>query len=313
MKTIFFGTPRFGAIILEALVRAEVVPVLVVTAPDKPVGKKHELMPSPVKVVAEKQGIAVAQPSTLHEIPTEITAVAADLFVIAAYGLLLPKKLLELPQHGALNVHPSLLPKYRGASPVQTALLNGDTETGITIMRMDEQLDHGPLVAQKTTRITPEDTTETLSCRLAEEGARLLIETIPLWTTGSLQATPQDEKAASMTRTFTKDDGRLDWEKSAVELERQIRAFQPWPGTFTIWEKPDAEKVSLKILAGSPRQQGTEHYSTGTVFQNQQKEVCVQCGTDILQLELVQPAGKKPMNISDFLNGNPDFIGAHLL
>ena len=277
LKIVFMGTPKFGAIVLEGLIKANLKPVLVITAPDKPVGRKQILTPPLVKVMAENYKIPVFQPKKINDGGLEVKNYKPDLIVVAAYGQIISQAILDIPRHGSLNLHPSLLPKYRGASPIQYAVLNGEKETGVTVILMDTQMDHGPIVSQKEIVIGKNETAEQLSGRLAALGTELLIDTIPNWLGGEIKPRCQDEKRATYTKILKKEDGKIDWKKSAESIECQIRAFNPWPGTYTIYNG----KI-LKILKA-------EVSKSHLVF----KEV---------QLE-----GKKPMSFKDFLQGHPDY------
>ncbi|MDO8654825.1 MAG: methionyl-tRNA formyltransferase, partial [bacterium] len=243
MKTIFFGTSEFGAIVLQEIVRAGIIPALVVTTPDKPAGRKLQLRPSEVKQAALELHIPFLQPETLQgEVLSELRLMAPDLFLVAAYGKILPQELLDIPKQGSLNVHPSLLPKYRGAAPVQAVLLNGDETTGVTVMLMDKDMDHGPILAQREFLIgNTLFTYPELHDKLAEIGGALLAETIPLWIAGKTQAVPQEDSEATYTERLTKEAGNVDWSRPALYIERQVRALQPWPGAYT-------QGKTLKIL-----------------------------------------------------------------
>jgi len=267
MKIIFMGTPEFGAIILEGLCQSEYKPILVITAPDKPAGRKQIITFLPVKIVAQKYNIPVSQPISLKNSSCVdfLIEKGPDLIVVAAYGQILPKEILEIPQYGCLNVHPSLLPKYRGSSPIQYTILNGDKETGVTIILMDEKMDHGPILAARElefsifnypseARVGDEGEAfsdlqfSNLHDKLADLGAKLLIETIPKWLAREIKPKPQDDSKATYTKILKKEDGKIDWKKSAEEIERQIRAFELWPGSFTIWEKiKNKEPLKIKI------------------------------------------------------------------
>jgi methionyl-tRNA formyltransferase len=249
-KIVFMGTPEFGAIILEGLINGGHKPILVVTASDKPVGRKQILTPPPVKVVGKKYQILVEQPKKIENCKLKIENLKPDLIVVAAYNQILPKNILEIPKYGCLNVHPSLLPKYRGPSPIQDTILNGDKKTGVTIILMDEEADHGPILANSKLQITNSKITyRELLKELANLGANLLIETIPKWIKGKIKPKPQDEKKATYTKILTKEDGKINWRESAENIERKIRAFNVWPGTFTFWKK-NGKLLRIKILKG---------------------------------------------------------------
>jgi len=307
MKIIFIGTPEFGAIILEKLCKANLKPVLVVTASDKPVGRKQILTPSSVKIIAQRYKIKVGQTmSSFREIKPELV-------LVAAFGQILPEEILEIPKYGCLNVHPSLLPKYRGAAPVQFAILNGEKETGATIFLMDAEVDHGPILAQRKTVIGPNETMGQLQSRLAVLGAELLIDAIPDWIRGKIRLRRQDERRATYTGILKKEDGKIDWRKSAKIIERQIRAFDPWPGSWTYWQILKGKLIRIKILKArifSSAKKTT--YSIGKVLVVPQNEIGIQCGKDILVVKMLQIEGKKITEPEDFLRGHPDFIRAIL-
>lgn len=278
VKTIFVGTPEFGAIVLERLIEADFKPILVITFPDKPVGRKQILTPPPVKVMAQKFGIPIEQPERIENCKLKIENLKPDLIMVAAYGQIIPKEILDIPKCGSLNVHPSLLPKYRGPSPVQCTILNDDKETGVTIVLMDKKMDHGDIVANSEFQITnPQITTGELSKKLANLGAELLIKTVPRWIEGKIKPRPQDEKRATYTKILKREDGKIDWQKRPEEIERQIRAFQHWPGSYTLYQGK-----RLKILRAEIKE-------------------------DKLIIKEVQLEGKKPMSFEDFLKGHSDF------
>jgi len=281
-KIIFLGTPEFGAIILEGLIKNNYSPVLVITAPDKPVGRKQILTSPPVKKIAEKYNITVTQPEKIKEAAIEIKNLNPDLIICAAYGQIIPKEILEIPKHGCLNIHPSLLPKYRGASPIQTVILNGDKETGVTIILMDEKMDHGPIIDQTKYKIPDDINHKELDSALAKQGAHLLVKTLPKWINGEIEAKTQDESNATYTKVLKKEDGKIEWKKSAEEIERQIRAFCPWPGTFA-FIKHKNKILRVKILeAGISKEKK-------------------------LIIKKLQPEGKKIMTLEEFKKGYHDF------
>ena len=305
MNIIFLATPEFGAIILNKLAQTEYKPVLVVTPPDKLAGRKQALTPPPAKLIAKEYNIPVLQPVKVKECKIEIENAHPDLLIVAAYGNLVPSDVLEIAQFGSLALHPSLLPRYRGPSPIQTAILEGEKETGVTIFVMDEQIDHGKIVSSIRHQISDKETYESLSRELAQLGAKLLIETIPKWIAGEITPQPQDETKASHTTMIKKEDGKIDWNKPAVEIERQIRAFSLWPGSFTFWKK-----LQIKIIAAR-----VVHFQTepvGKIFLSPDNELAVQCGSDALVVEKLQLEGKNLMKADAFLRGNHDLIGTIL-
>jgi methionyl-tRNA formyltransferase len=265
--------------------------VAVVTQPDKPNGRDHKLAPPPVKVTAQRLGIAVQQPPSMKD-PAAVAALAVlnpDLIAVVAYGQILPKAVLELPLRGCINVHTSLLPCWRGASPIQHAILAGDAETGVTTMYLNEKMDAGDIILQRAEPIRPDDTSGALHDRLAKLGAALLVETV------SLENPPrrsQDETQITYAKKLTKEDGRVDWTKPAVEIERMIRAFDPWPGTHTF-----AGELMLKLWRAEvlPATSAVP----GTVLEG----LTVATGKDALRILELQPAGKRRMSAEEFLRG----------
>jgi methionyl-tRNA formyltransferase len=280
-KIIFMGTPEFGALVLKTLILGGYAPELVITQKDKPVGRKQIITPPMVKIVAKEQGIELIQPDKLNQAKEVLKSLNPDLIITAAYSKIISKEIIDLPKYGCLNVHPSLLPEYRGPSPIQYALLNGNKKTGVSVMLIDEQIDHGPILAQKETEIMEDETAEQLHDRLAEIGGNLLVELIPKWLKGEIKPVVQDESKATYTKIIKREDGEIDWKTSPKDIERKIRAFTPWPGAYTFFEK-NGKSVRLKILKASIKE-------------------------DRLVLETVQPEGKTHMSFSEFLRGNPEF------
>jgi len=314
IKIVFMGTPEFSAIILKELCQSKYKPILVVTAPDKPVGRKQILTSPPVKVIAQKYEIPAAQPEKIASLKSEILNLKPDLIVVAAYGQILPKEILEIPKFGCLNVHPSLLPRWRGPSPIQYTILNGDEKTGVTIILMDEKMDHGPILTNSKLQITnPKITYLELHNKLAEIGAGLLLETIPKWIKGEIKPEPQDESKTTYTKILTREGGEIDWKKSAEDLERQIRAFDPWPGSFTFWEIMKGKLLRIKIFKARVFTSPTgKTFSIGKVLVVPQNKAGVQCGKDFLLIEELQLEGQKPMESEKFLRVHPDFTHATL-
>ena len=310
---IFFGTPEFAEIILEKLIDSKYKPSLVVTAPDKPVGRKQVLTPPPVKVLAQKHTIPFLQPASLAtpEVASELQKINPDLLVVAAYGKIIPKNILDIPKHGTLNVHPSLLPTYRGASPIQTALLNGDTQSGLTIMLMDEKMDHGPILAQCELNIQKEETSFTLFDKMAHAGAELLIQTIGGWMDGKITPREQNHKEATVTKIIKREDGHIDWNKSAEEIERMARAFTPWPGIFTFWQDKRLKILSLHPLTTSEVASGEKKENAGRVIAHE-GVFAIQTKKGLLVPHLVQLEGKNPQSTKEFLKTHHDIIGSQL-
>ena len=305
VDVVFMGTPDFAVPTLRALIDAYRV-VGVVTQPDRPAGRGNkEPLPSPVKQVAVAHNIPVFQPEKLRR-PESIETLRqwhADLYVVAAFGQILPQTVLDIPRHGSINVHASLLPRWRGAAPIQAAILHGDSQTGVTIMKMDAGLDTGPMLRAEAIEITPDETGASLHDRLAELGARLLIPTLDDYLTGDVQPVPQPEDGVTVAPRIEKEQGRIDWSKSADEIDRQVRAFTPWPGTFTEWGGR-----ALKILSGSSVQGRAE---PGEVVHNNGR-TAVGTSYGLYALSRVQLAGKPAVDVQAFVNGYPDFLGAKL-
>jgi methionyl-tRNA formyltransferase len=310
-RIVFMGTPDFAVAILRALTQAHTV-AGVVTQPDRPAGRGRRLEPPPVKQFAVEAGLPVIQPQRLREpeAMARLEAWAPELIVVAAFGQILRPAVLDLPARGCLNVHASLLPRHRGAAPIAAAILAGDAETGITIMRMDPGLDTGPILAQRSLAIETTDTSGTLAKRLAPLGATLLVEVIPDYLAGRLLPIPQDGSLATYAPQLKKEDGKLDFTRPAYDLERRVRAFAPWPGAYADWPDPAAGGPRLlKVLRA-----GVLEHRVGTagevVATSQGPAVAADSGA-LLLLE-VQPPGKRPMPAADFARGARGFIGSRL-
>lgn len=311
MKFIFLGTPEFAAIVLEKLIKAGYIPSAVVCNPDEPIGRKQILtFPSVKRLIADgKWPIKIFQPATKSELSAinyKLKAIKPDLMVAAAYGKIIPKDILDIPRYGTINTHGSLLPAYRGASPVQYAILKGDKETGVTIMGVDEEMDHGPILGKSEIPISKSETCESLSKKLAELGAELLIKILPDYISGKIKPIPQAHSKATYTRIIKKEDGKIDWNKSAEEIERMTRAYFPWPGAWTLWNG----KIIKIIKADMSDAQNSHHL--GKVFLNKNNELAVKCAEDALIIEKLQLEGGKVLAIEEFLNGHRDFIGSVL-
>ncbi|MDW8396407.1 MAG: methionyl-tRNA formyltransferase [Anaerolineae bacterium] len=308
-SVIFMGTPEFAVPSLQALLKAGYEVVAVVTQPDAPAGRGQALRPSPVKVLALQHGLTVLQPETLKppEVVQQLRALSPDVIVVAAFGQILRPDVLEIPPHGCVNVHASLLPRWRGASPVSAAIAAGDTVTGVTLMLMDAGLDSGPILAQRAEPIRPEDTTGTLTARLAELGAQLLIETLPLWLGGAIAPQPQDASLVTLAPRLKKEQGQIDWSRPAGALERHVRAMSPWPSAFTFWEGQQ-----LKVLRAAV----CEHFADPAVpiggVTVDRGAVVVRCGEGGLRLLEVHLEGRRPMPAEVFLRGHPAFARAVL-
>lgn len=312
IKILFFGTPEISVSAFSALLRNGYSVRAVVTNPDKQAGREQKIIFSPVKETALKNQIETLQPEKLRDPETikQIKNLKADLIVVSAYGKMIPKEILDSAPLGALNIHPSLLPKYRGPSPIQYPILNGDKETGVTIMLIDEQMDHGQILAQKTFEIASGENGETLSVKLAEEGANLLIETLPLFLDKKISPQPQDESEATYTDLLTKEYGKINWDDDAEKIERKIRAFHPWPGTYTHYKIKDGVK-SLKIIKASTvsPDETPDARPCGSTFLTADRQLAAQTGKGYLILEELQLEGKRPLKAAEFLRGRPEIIG----
>ena len=308
LRVVFMGTPAFAVPALDALANAGHDIVGVHTQPDRRSGRGRRVTAPPVKQAAMDRGLPVYQPASLRRdegARREIESLEPDLIVVAAYGLFLPAETLAVPPLGALNIHPSLLPKHRGPSPVATAILEGDATTGVTVMQLDEGMDSGPIVAQRETDIGDEETAEELTSRLFDMGAELLADAIPLWNAGEISAKPQRESEATITRLLKREDGAIDWAGSAEYIARQLRAYYPWPGTFTHWNGRQLKIHEASAVAvdgmGEP----------GTVVEIP-KGIGVVAGEGALLLLRVQMEGRQATDISDFVRGYRDFVGSRL-
>ena len=306
-KIIFLGTPEFGAIVLDILSKTKFKPLMVITEPDKPAGRKKVLTPPPVKKIAIKYNIPTLQPKRNNNYYDKIKKLKPDLFIVAAYGKILSENFLDIPKFGSLNIHPSILPKYRGASPIQTAILNNDKETGITIILMDKKMDHGPIVNQLKFKIENQKITyQELSEKLAKSSAELLINTLPQWFAKKIQPKNQDNKEASYCWQIKKEDGKIDWTQSAEKIERMTRAYWPWPSAWTELKIKNDRLLKLKIVEASVLPINYKK-KIGTIFLFN-KQLAIVCGKNTLIIEKLQLEGKKIMTAKDFLNGHPKII-----
>ncbi len=306
-RVAFMGTPDYAVPSLEILV-ADYEVVGVVTQPDRPVGRGRVVVPPPVKQVAQGQGLPVYQPQTLRDpaAQAQIAAWRPDVIVVAAFGLILPPDLLDLPPAGCLNVHASLLPRWRGAAPIAAAILAGDDTTGVTLMKMDAGVDTGPVLAQRSEPIRADDTQGTLAARLARVGADLLRETLPAYLRGAVATRPQPEEGVTYAPLLRKEDGWLDWSRPAVELDRQVRACTPWPGAFSEWR---GKRLKVLQARAAPGWRGEAQPGTVVVVDG---HPAVATGGGALLLVALQLAGKRPMDGVAFARGQRDFINSRL-
>jgi methionyl-tRNA formyltransferase len=299
VKVAFFGTPEFAVPSLAALLDGGFEVPLVVTQPDKPVGRHAEVRPSPVGALAALRGIPVARPDTLRGnagFLQQLSDARPDAAAVVAYGRLLPREVLALPRLGCVNVHASLLPRHRGASPIQAAILAGDRVTGVVTMRIEEQLDAGPIYLERRVAIEPRQNAGELSERLAREGAVLLVETLRRLGSGDLKARPQTGEP-TFSKPIRRDDGRIEWEMTAEEIERRLRAFTPWPGVFAF-----LGKERIKVLDAESVRDGSEE-APGTLVARDGGALAVAGQGSALRLLKVQRAGRKPISGEEFLRG----------
>ncbi|WP_295625805.1 methionyl-tRNA formyltransferase [uncultured Nitrosomonas sp.] len=299
MKIIFAGTPVFAAAALEGLIHAGHQIAMVLTQPDRPAGRGMKTVASAVKLLAQQHDLAILQPPTLKtpEIQAQLEALHADVMIVAAYGLILPQAVLDVPRHGCLNIHASILPRWRGAAPIQRALLAGDDETGITIMQMDAGLDTGNILLKHEMKIAPDDTTQSLHDRLSLLGALSIVETLVQLQQGKLVPVAQNEEQACYATKITKAEAEINWRLPAEQIDRVVRAFNPTPGAYTSFQGMVLKIWQAKIVAGEPGQ-------PGEIVAANRDGISVTCGFGLLQVEMLQKPGGKKMNVADFLTGN---------
>lgn len=314
MRIVYMGTPEFAAIALDALVKEHDV-VAVITQPDKPQGRNRKLVPTPVKVKAQEYGIPVYQPQKVRDEETvqTIREYHPDVIVVAAYGQILPESILNIPAYGCINIHASLLPKYRGAAPIERAILDGEQVTGVTTMYMEKGLDTGDMIDKVEVKIEAEDTGATLHDKLAKAGANLIVKTLSQIQDGTAQRTKQDDTESCYAAMLTKEMGQIDFSRPADELERLVRGLIPWPCAYT-----DIDGKNVKIYKASvvkmddaykkAVQEKTEvslAFAPGEIVEVTKKYIVIACGKDALMIKNLQPEGKKAMDTAAYLNGNP--------
>lgn len=301
---IFFGTPEFAVPSLKALIDYGYDIKAVVTRPDKPVGRKQILTPPPVKTLALNQGIALIQPDKItDEVIAEIDSLKPDLYVIVAYGKILPQVLLDIPPKGSINIHPSLLPKYRGPSPLQATLLSDDAGSGVCIMLIDEEMDHGPILKKIEHPLKHTETYESLGNELFKLGAQALPEVIEQYLSGALVPQQQDHQQATFTKLIKKEDGQIHWnEHTATSIERMTRAYAPWPGAFGTVNATD-RSFDIKIIASRVPDQTTDR-TPGTIYKTAEHELAIACNSgSVLLVDTIQPSGKPQMSAEAFMAG----------
>lgn len=304
LKTIFMGTAELACASLQALGRAEGIQlVAAVSQPDKPRGRDLKVQPTPVKAVAVSMAVPVLQPTRARDAGfiEQLRGLQPDLIVVAAYGQILPQAILDLPWFGCLNVHTSLLPRHRGAAPIQWAILDGDPQTGVTIMKMDAGLDTGAILTQVTTPIAAEDNAQTLHDRLAHLGSELLVNTIPDYIAGQITPRPQSAEGVTYARKLTKEDGRLDWTQLARSLWNRVRAFTPWPGAFT-FQQLEGKSRLLKIWSTQVVETGSGQ--PGEVLHADKSGIVAACGEGALRILELQREGGRRLSAAEFLAGH---------
>lgn len=304
LRIIFAGTPDFAAHHLDALLSSTHQVVGVFTQPDRPAGRGKKLMPSPVKLLAQEHNIPVFQPASLRPAENQqlVADLHADVMVVVAYGLILPKAVLDLPRLGCINVHGSLLPRWRGAAPIQRSLWAGDGETGVTIMQMDVGLDTGDMLYKLACPVTPEDTSATLYDKLAQLGPQGLLDTLRQLATGTAQPEVQDETQVTYAEKLSKEEARLNWQLSASQLERCIRAFNPWPVSYFIIDEQPIKVWKASVL------ESTSATAPGTIIDANKQGIQIATADGVLNIEELQPAGKKAMKAHELLNSRREWF-----
>jgi methionyl-tRNA formyltransferase len=324
LRMIYMGTPAFAVPALQSLIDGAtpgaLLPegyeiVTVITRPDKPSGRGREVVYSPVKQLALAHGLPVWQPGSLKKAENQATLAAcqADIFIVAAFGQILPQAVLDVPRYGTLNIHASLLPRYRGSSPISEAILQGDQETGVTIMVLDAGIDTGPILLSRNIPLGEDETTASLTPKLAELGACALLEALPLWIGGQLVPQPQDHTRAMHTRMLTKEDGHLDWSRPAEVLARAVRAYIPWPYAWTIWRHRQLKVLSAYPAdAGQTALPGSVSLDTMVTAYGTQHVLRIVCGQGSLLVDRLQLEGKRAMRADEFVRGYPQIVGETL-
>ena len=307
------GTSVFAKEILESIVREKYQVLAVFTQPDKKAGRNHEIKIGSDKESAEKQKIPVFQPEKLTgEAIEKIKGIGPDIIIVAAYGKIIPKEILEAPKYKSINIHPSMLPRFRGPSPIQNAILSGEKETGITIMLMDEKVDQGDILAQTKVPVHPDENAEDLSRKIIPLSVKLLLETMPNWIDGKIKSRKQDDSKATYCQLIEREDGHIFWSETASEIYNKYRALYLWPGIFSFWEK-DGNIIRLKLTKIKFQEKDSEEkYELGEVFRLNPEEIGVKAAKGVIILEEIQLEGKSPLKINEFLNGYPNFMGNKL-
>lgn len=300
MNILFFGTPDYAVPFLQGLIQADMTPQAVFSQPDRPVGRKQTIEPTPIKTTARSYGVPVFQPEDIRtpEWIEKIKELSPDAIVVVAFGQIIPQEILDIPPKGCVNVHPSLLPRHRGASPLQETILQGDTTTAVTVMLMDAKMDHGPILAQKPVAVDKNETHESLREKTTVIGVPLLIDTLDKWFSGAIRHTPQDDSRATYTRLLSRETGKLDWSENRETIDRKIRGLNPWPGVWCDFNGKRLKIFASKKYEGTPKEQSSFYYST-----NEGSHLFVACKDGLLELTDVQLEGKNRTSGSDFVQG----------
>jgi len=312
LRIIFMGTSALAEVVLESLLKEKYNIIAVFTQPDKKVGRKKELKISPVKSLAQKHKIPIFQPKKFDEnVISKIKKTKPDLIIVAAYGKILPREVLEIPGFGSLNVHASILPKFRGPSPIQNALLANEKETGVTVMLMDEGIDTGDILVREKIKISPKNNFKNLSLKLSKLGTKLLLKTVPLWIEGKIKKIKQDNSHATLCQLIEREDGRIFWNEEAKNIYNKYRAFYPWPGIFSFWKNGDSlERIKFHKISIQKKDSQIKHLP-GKVFQSGNK-IGIKVSDGVIIIEKMQLEGKKTLTAEEFANGHPDFVGSIL-
>ena len=297
------GTSSFSVEVCKSIINSGLNVIGICTKPDSRIGRGKDLIAHPLKDFALKNGVPVLTPVDLTscDVLRDFSKLKPNLIVLVGYGLLVPSQILKLPKYGCLNIHPSLLPRYRGPSPVSSAIINGDDFTGVSVMLMDEGLDTGPVLQQKRVIIDESETANELTYKLFKIGGDMLVDLIPLWTDGSINLTKQDETQASNTSKIVKQDGRIKWDEDAQSISRKVRAYSPWPGTFSTWRGKNFKLLDAKI--SDPVSKKRHGKLSGSVTEG----LYVSTGKGILEIKSLQMEGKQPTSAKEFIIGYPDF------
>lgn len=312
MRLIFLGSPPFAILPLQRLIKSPYKPVAIVTQPDRPKGRGREVEPSVVAKMAKSANIPCLQPASASDpaFLEEIKKLQPDLIAVVSYGQILKEEFLAIPKLGCFNLHASLLPKHRGASPINAAILSGDSETGVTVQRMVKKLDAGDIVTQASMQIDSRDTTGDLLDQLARLGSELLVETVEILESGDATFTPQDESKVSYAPKLKKESGKINWNQSAVDVDRQVRAMMPWPGAFTFLPGQRGTK-RIAVLAGMPVAENSDQPAK-KVIRSSPEGIDISCAPGIYRIKAVHPENARPMAIAQFLQGNPIAAGASI-